>query len=71
MGMDYSSGSLRALRASQGIRDQFTGDLSIGLSNGYFEYYLFLNYRNNVLLKIIAELLNWLRVFRITVRIAN
>jgi hypothetical protein len=55
--MDCSSVSLSVLRASQGIRDQFTGDPWICFSNEYFEFYLFLNYRNNVLLKIIAELL--------------
>jgi hypothetical protein len=37
MGMGYSSGSLRVLRASLGIRYQFTGDPYICFSNGYFE----------------------------------
>jgi hypothetical protein len=55
--MDYSSGSLRVLRAALGIRDQFPGDPSMCFSNGHFEVYLFVIYRNNILLKIIAEFL--------------
>jgi hypothetical protein len=39
------------------IRDHFPREPWVRSCNGYIEFYLFLSYRNNALLKIIAELL--------------
>jgi len=50
-------GSQSVLRGSQEIRDQFPGDPWIDFRNGYFEVYLFFNWRSSILLKIIEECL--------------
>jgi len=60
------------LRGSQGVRNQFPGDPLINFCNGYFVVSLPFNETNNVLLKIIAKLLElaicW---FRMINRISN
>jgi hypothetical protein len=58
------------LRGSQGIRNQFPRHPWIKFCNGYFEVSLSFNKRNNVLLKIIAQLLElaicWFRMINRT-----
>jgi hypothetical protein len=56
----WASGSQSVLRKSQEIRDMFPEDPWIQFCNGYFEVFLFFNESNNVLLKLIAELLELL-----------
>jgi hypothetical protein len=68
-----SGSSQSVVRSFQGIHDLFPGDAWKHFCNGYLQvYYFFLSYRNNVLLKIIADLLDWaMYLFRTTVTIFN
>jgi hypothetical protein len=52
----YGSGSQSVLYGSQGIREQFPGDLWIHFYSGYFKVYLFYLLKEQCFVKIIMEL---------------
>jgi hypothetical protein len=68
----YFSVSQRVHRGSQRICNQFPGDPWTHFYNGKLEVSLFLNWRNNISLKIVAEFLEIITPhFLMTVRISN
>ena len=55
--ISLSSAVQNVFREPQGIRDHCPADPWISFCSDYVDVYLFFNYRNNDLLKIIAEIL--------------